>query len=428
MIRDFRGDGSGVASFPARAIVGAMKDATLSLLLAACFAGAPGHARAGNPAEDVRVALAAAQAGDLDAADRAIQSALAADPFDDAAVGLRNLVADRREGGVSDAAFERVLAGVAFGYASDLPAARAAYEEALLLQPEYSRALYHLGVILFNEGDNAGAIASFERALAARPDDPSAEDVLGVALLRAERTREALPHALAAVWLAPDDPRAYNNLGATLGRLDQPEEARAAYAKALELKPRYALAQAGILHASAGSSPSDGGAGESPVRALLAAVVAGPPDARTRAVESLAGGNAAVVGPAALPLLRHRRAVVRVAAVSLFKKMPYGGAVDGLIERLTHDPSWAVRVESAAALDVARDPRAQEPLLKALDGDKAPQVRTQAARALVRYPGCATVRALARAQRDPILDVSRQAGRSIARLAGSCAIAAVTSR
>ena len=398
-----------------------MKPAGVLLALAGCLAGLPRPASAGKPSAAVDAALVVAHARDLDAAETALQAALVADPLFEQALRLRELFLHQRDGRVSEAAFERVVDGLTSRRSGDKLSARRAFEEALELQPEYHFALYELGLVLYETGDNAGALAALERAHLAEPDDVYVEDGLGLALARADRDEEALPHFEAAVRGAPDFYRAQFNVASTLQRLRRPDEARAVLLEALRLRPRYAAAQAGILYEDVGSGALPSSGEDTSPEQLITLVESGTPVERTRAIELLAKGEAAAVAPLVLPLLRHRRSAVRVAAVSLFKRVPSDPSVSPLVGLLARDPSPHVRTEAAKALHTSRDPSVQEPLTKALRSDRDPRVRKAAAHALARFPGCATARALQDAQRDPILDVSREAARSIGRLAGAAA-------
>ncbi len=53
-------------------------------------------------------------------------------------------------------------------------------EQALALDPDLAKAHYLLGLVLVNEGDNAGAKAHFQKFLALAPDDPDAASAQGM--------------------------------------------------------------------------------------------------------------------------------------------------------------------------------------------------------------------------------------------------------
>src|SRR4030095_14074129 len=106
-----------------------MKQAAVLLACAVSLAGFTRPASAGDPSAAVDAALVAAKAGDLDAAESALQDALVADPLFEPALRLRDLFSHRREGRVSEAAFERVVAGLASRRSGDTVSARRAFAE-----------------------------------------------------------------------------------------------------------------------------------------------------------------------------------------------------------------------------------------------------------------------------------------------------------
>jgi tetratricopeptide (TPR) repeat protein len=117
--------------------------------------------------------------------------------------------------------------------------ARAAYEQALVLQPDLSEASNDLGALLAEGGDLPGAIERFRAALAATPDYPDALNNLGYALLLTGQGAEARDLYERALKLQPDFPEALNNLGLILGRLGQLDAAEPYFRKALQKRPGY---------------------------------------------------------------------------------------------------------------------------------------------------------------------------------------------
>jgi Tfp pilus assembly protein PilF/peroxiredoxin len=117
--------------------------------------------------------------------------------------------------------------------------ARAAFEQALALQPDLSEASNDLGTLLAQGGDLPAAIEKFRAALASTPDYPDALNNLGYALLLTGRPGEARELYGKALRLQPDFPEALNNLGLILGREGDLERAGSYFREALDKRPDY---------------------------------------------------------------------------------------------------------------------------------------------------------------------------------------------
>jgi Tfp pilus assembly protein PilF len=117
--------------------------------------------------------------------------------------------------------------------------ARAAYERALVMQPDLAEANNDLGALLAQGGDLDGAIARFRAALATTPDYPDALNNLGYALLLTGHDDEARALYEKALALQPDFPEALNNLGLLLGRAGQMDRAEQYFRQALSRQPNY---------------------------------------------------------------------------------------------------------------------------------------------------------------------------------------------
>jgi Tfp pilus assembly protein PilF/peroxiredoxin len=117
--------------------------------------------------------------------------------------------------------------------------AKAAYEQALALQPDLSEAANDLGTLLAEGGDIPAAIERFRAALAATPDYPDALNNLGYALLLTGQVREAQELYEKALKLQPDFPEALNNLGLILGRQGELDRAEPYFRKALQARSDY---------------------------------------------------------------------------------------------------------------------------------------------------------------------------------------------
>ncbi len=117
--------------------------------------------------------------------------------------------------------------------------AKAAYERALVMQPDLAEASNDLGTLLAEGGDLPAAIERFRRALATTPDYPDALNNLGYALLLSGQGAEARTLYEKALKLQPDFPEALNNLGLILGRQGDLEHAEPMFRKALEKRSDY---------------------------------------------------------------------------------------------------------------------------------------------------------------------------------------------
>jgi tetratricopeptide (TPR) repeat protein/peroxiredoxin len=118
----------------------------------------------------------------------------------------------------------------------------AAYERALVMQPDLSEASNDLGTLLAERGDLPAAVERFRAALATAPDYPDALNNLGYALLLTGRPAEARELYQRALVLQPDFPEALNNLGLILGRERDLDGAESYFRKALQKRPGYAEA------------------------------------------------------------------------------------------------------------------------------------------------------------------------------------------
>ena len=105
--------------------------------------------------------------------------------------------------------------------------ARAAYEAALALDPEFTEAHVNLGRLLHERGDASAAEDHYRRALAASPDNATAAFNLGVALEDLGRDREALDAYESALAADPLDADAHFNAASLCERLRRPAAALA---------------------------------------------------------------------------------------------------------------------------------------------------------------------------------------------------------
>jgi Flp pilus assembly protein TadD len=151
--------------------------------------------------------MAAHQRGDLDAAQRDYQAALALAPAHPGAMhylGVALYQRDRLDGALPLLEQAATLVphepefhnnhGLALAAAGDVAAAMAAYRRALALAPGHALAWNNLGLGLQLAGDVNAAIDALRRALQLRDDFAQAHWNLALTLLLAGRYAEAWPH------------------------------------------------------------------------------------------------------------------------------------------------------------------------------------------------------------------------------------------
>ncbi|HEU0093257.1 MAG TPA: tetratricopeptide repeat protein, partial [Vicinamibacteria bacterium] len=120
--------------------------------------------------------------------------------------------------------------------------ARAAFERALEMQPEYADASNSLGALLAQSGEVPAAIERFRAALQARPGFPDALNNLGFALSQTGQLAQAFELYQKALALQPGFPEALNNVGIFFGRQGDLDQARTYFQQAVAQRPGYAEA------------------------------------------------------------------------------------------------------------------------------------------------------------------------------------------
>ncbi len=130
--------------------------------------------------------------------------------------------------------------GVAAHQKGDTPAAAAAYQAALLLDPTCFDAHNNLAVALRSMGQPAEALAHLEAAVAAAPDRTEGYYNRGNALSDVGRLDEAVADYQAALAINPTAQGAWRNLAGVYGRLRRVADELAAYRQLLTLDPANA--------------------------------------------------------------------------------------------------------------------------------------------------------------------------------------------
>jgi Tfp pilus assembly protein PilF/peroxiredoxin len=136
--------------------------------------------------------------------------------------------------------------------------AKAAFERALVLQPDLAEASNDLGALLAQDGDLPAAVERFRAALKATPEYPDALNNLGYALLITGVEREARELYEKALALQPDFPEALNNLGMLLGREGDLDRAEACFRRALKNRPDYGEAANNLALVLVGRGDTEG--------------------------------------------------------------------------------------------------------------------------------------------------------------------------
>lgn len=119
----------------------------------------------------------------------------------------------------------------------------ALYDNAVRINPEYSKAWYNRGIALFNLGRYEEAAASYGNATRFNPGYSNAWVNQGVALGILDRYDDAIASYDRALTINPDDSDAWYNRGNAFMYLDRYDDAIASYDRALKINPGYTNAQ-----------------------------------------------------------------------------------------------------------------------------------------------------------------------------------------
>src|SRR5262249_36467997 len=115
--------------------------------------------------------------------------------------------------------------------------------------PRMAQALYNLGNVHAQLGDASEAIRLVGEALAIEPAHADWRCNLGSLRLRTNALDDAIADFRAAAQIDPSYVRAHGELGDALFGAGGVEEARAAYARMVELAPRFADGESRLLWA-----------------------------------------------------------------------------------------------------------------------------------------------------------------------------------
>ena len=126
--------------------------------------------------------------------------------------------------------------GRAYAAEGDVERARAQFERAIEVRPDYAHGRYNLAVLLMGTGKLAEAEEHFEVAAAGLPSAQTFSD-WGNCLLRQRRPEEAIVKYERAIEVRPDFADAHFNMGVALELAGRLEEAKQRYAEAARLDP-----------------------------------------------------------------------------------------------------------------------------------------------------------------------------------------------
>jgi Tfp pilus assembly protein PilF/SAM-dependent methyltransferase len=126
--------------------------------------------------------------------------------------------------------------------AGELAAAERELEAAIALEPANAVSHSYLGMVRQQLGRLDDAAAAYRAALERAPDDPFIANNYGYCLLEKGEVESALEWFRRSIAREPRNAVAHNNLGSGLNAVGDVPGAVAAYRKAVEVDPRYAMA------------------------------------------------------------------------------------------------------------------------------------------------------------------------------------------
>ena len=122
------------------------------------------------------------------------------------------------------------------------------YEEALVINPNYSEVINNLGTALLNQGRLDEAAKYYHRAIEIYPGFAEAYNNLGILLTKQGQNAEAIEQYRKAIELNPNRAEFYNNLGNLLTKQGRTDEAFRQFQKALEVAPDNAAVRINLAN------------------------------------------------------------------------------------------------------------------------------------------------------------------------------------
>jgi len=129
-----------------------------------------------------------------------------------------------------------------------LEEARASFQMALSLRPNYVNGHLNLGTVLWKLGRLDEAEACFRKVISLRPDFPEAHNNLGLLLNDKGKIKEAIGCFQKAISINPEFADAYNSLAGSLRSAGELESALENNRKAIELKPNNSVEHSNVLY------------------------------------------------------------------------------------------------------------------------------------------------------------------------------------
>ena len=134
---------------------------------------------------------------------------------------------------------ERVKTGMVAHRRGDLEAAARDYEAALAQAPDHPYALHYRGMIDYQRGQPAAALERLQRAVALRPEEAEFHNNLGLVLVDLDRHDAAIAAYRGALALNAQNAGAWSNLGLALTADNRLAESIDAFRRAIALRADY---------------------------------------------------------------------------------------------------------------------------------------------------------------------------------------------
>ena len=134
------------------------------------------------------------------------------------------------------------LLGAACSSNGDDNEARSAFEQAVLLKPNFMAARTNLGRTLMRLGEHREFEILTSESLTISPDDPQTPNLIAAHLIELRQFDAAMPHARKAVQEKTDFAEAHNHLGLCLRHAGKLDQAITSYKRAIDLKPQFLAA------------------------------------------------------------------------------------------------------------------------------------------------------------------------------------------
>jgi len=263
----------------------------------------------------------------------------------------------------------------------DLPAAQAAYEQALRHAPSHVNARNGLAVLHAQRGEHAAAIAHWlaltQEAGMARPQQAYLFSNLGHAYFLSGRDAQALPALEQACLLDPLNALAWQHLAQVLERLGQHERAALMRRQAVTLREHDLRRDLALVRGAAAPQPVPVPVPEAPA---MARVEITQSDGMAR-LQRIPAAVRSV--PAAVPERPMPAAPAPQPRLEIVNGNGVPGMAAALARSLAGAPVQVVRLTNETSFQVARTRveyrPAQEQVARQLARQLGPQVQTQAA-------------------------------------------------